>query len=111
MPKAKEFYTMNRRALLSTITAGVAAGATAAVPAIALPVDPVRRDRPAPKYGNPHRGGPQAVCSPNTPRSVETIRAKARAALALIDTAPTTRAGLRALEASSAPGQPRSSVH
>jgi hypothetical protein len=113
MPKAKDSNTTNRRAFL-TMAAGVAAGATAAVPALAIPADPIFAAIDA--HAESVRtvwtlqarllgmiGGDMAVAedlcrSPETRAVQAALLAECAAGTALIETAPTTSAGLRALE-------------
>jgi hypothetical protein len=107
MPKATDKNITTRRTFLSIVSAGIAAGATAlaAVPALALPVDPIysaiAAHREAIANFNTENakltaaGGPDVSdCRP----AQAALSAECAAAKAVVATAPTTRAGLRALE-------------
>jgi hypothetical protein len=101
MAKATELNTTNRRAFLTTMAVAgtaVVAGAVALSPSaeadpIFAAIDTHRNTTIHPLEGDgPYEPG-------QVEKFVETTVAKSRAALALIATAPTTRAGLRALDA------------
>jgi hypothetical protein len=103
----------SRRSFLTT-AAGVAAGAAAAVPSHAIPVDPIyaRIDAHAQSVRTVNTlharllrmiGGDMAVAealcrSPETRAVQAALLAECAAGKALIETVPATRAGLKALE-------------
>ena len=102
MPKAEEFNTTNRRAFLTTTAAAVVAGAVMALSPSAE-ADPIfaamdaHRDRLDVTDRANERlaaAGPDGDSRPMQ----AALWAELAAAKALIETAPTTRAGLRALE-------------
>jgi hypothetical protein len=106
MPKARDSNTTNRRTFLSTMAAGAAAGATffAAVPAIALPADPIfaaidahvaadaEVDRVITDIAQAGR-----IATPSLDSALQAaVIAEFTAAKSLVETAPSTPAGLRA---------------
>jgi hypothetical protein len=107
MPKANDQSTTNRRAVLSAMAAGVA-GATAlalaAVPSLALPVDPIfaaiAANVAAVAEVDRLIALEEAGLIGDASSAIEAaLRAEVAAAKALVATAPSTPAGLRALAA------------
>jgi hypothetical protein len=102
MAKATLSNTTNMRTLLSTMAAGVAAGATAghlaAVPAVALPVDPVFAGIDAHVTAMAELDHQVALYKAGATDG-RTINAgdMFQCAKVVVETAPTTAAGLRAL--------------
>jgi hypothetical protein len=104
MPKATKDSTTNRRTFLSTMGAGAVAGAAglAAVPALAVPVDPIHDaiTKHARAVANVRQVHAQLVAAG---RELEwrpvwdAIEVQCAAAKVLFETTPTTRAGERAL--------------
>lgn len=102
MPKANDQSTTNRRAFLSTVAAGIAvtAVALAAVPALAFPADPVFAAIDAHVAAITELDRQIALEQANLivdSRIISRAGARmCRCAQALVETAPTSAAGLRA---------------